>query len=605
MADKRRILTVKVMREIVRDHYEEQDGALSALKDQARPIDTNLLAQFDENPSLRPSTTSRFITPADEYSHARKVLDQVCSSTSSAGLDELLRLRLERVDRLEELEKNPRGAFLKWLSIRGVDKPEWIEVALKVWEAGVEQGESGEALVGRTYRKVLEGLVLKACQIGNLSEGRPGDAVLEPSPLIDYAVNLALDHFPLQVLIHHSHALLHALTVDSHSPELACFLFDTVNSPPIDFAFAPFQWSATLLVPFTRLFFSSRRYEKDPSLPVRLYLSWTSSGLTFPAGLWDPFWRSLGQTGNIDDLERVLQDWEETGRGPAASRIVRQVLQGAINSGNIPRSLELFKFFRSRYTPTSFESDPQPVPAFQRTHLHPLVVPVESYNSLVTLLAHSGTDHRKILSTLFSSLIFDGHSPSTEIYNALLASNLLRTKFKVSDIDSAGVIYNKMVQTGLKPNRGTFGLLMHGFNRMATEGGGRKASEQRVIGIEASLRTFKASLASLDSRSTDEARKKRKNDQKSREEVQTLAKGASVASLMKILAQERRFEEAKEVGEEWWRALINLEDIVGSKGFWEGRQTKDESAEMRKAAVEVERLERRALGEKGAEASEA
>ncbi|GAA5950128.1 hypothetical protein JCM3765_004206 [Sporobolomyces pararoseus] len=595
MAEKGRVLTVRVMREIVQDYYQEQDAAIKETSIQSRPIDSTLLTQFDQA-----STTSRSRTDLpDEYSHARQVLDQVCTSTSSAALDELLRLRLERVDRLEDLEQNPRGAFLKWLKTKGDDRPEWIETTLRIWEAGVEKGEDGEDLVGRSYRKVLEELVLKACQVGRITEETPGVQVLKSSPLIDYAVDLAITHFPLQVLTHHSQVLLSAVTVDSHSPELACYLFDTLNSAPIDFPFARFQWSANLLTPFTRLFFSSHRYERDLSLPIRLYLSWTSSGLTFPAGLWDPFWRSLGQSGTIDDLERVLQDWEETGRGQAASRIVRQVLQGAINSGNVPRSLELFHFFRSRYAPSSLQS----TPAFQRTHLHPLVVPIESYNSLFTLLAQSRTDHRKILSTLLSSLIFDGHSPSTEIYNALLASNLHRTNFKISDVDSAGVIYNKMVQTGLKPDRDTFGMLMHGFNRMALEGGGRggKESRYRLIGIEASLRTFKASLASLDSETMNEGRRPRKRHDEAEKEVQTLARGQSVGVLMKILAGEGRFEDAKEIGEEWWRALVKLEEMVGSKDFWEGRAIKDECAEMKKAAAQVGKLERESVQKESVE----
>ncbi|GAA5914659.1 uncharacterized protein JCM6883_001033 [Sporobolomyces salmoneus] len=592
MAEKRRVLTVKAMRDLVRDHYEGQASAMKEVTEQ--PLhDAELLTRFDKTPESSSSQFKLDTTNNDEYSHARKVLDQVCTSTSSTGLDELLRLRLERVDRLEELEKNPRGAFLKWLSVKAGDRPEWLEMTLKIWEAGIEKGEDGENFVRKSYRKVLEDIVVKACQVGKIRTERPGEQPLESSPLIDFAVNLAIDHFPLQVLIHHSHTLLSALTVDSHSPDLASYLFDVINSPSIDFAYAPFQWSATLLTSFTRLFFSSQRYEKDPSLPVRLYLSWTSSGLTFPTGLWDPFWRSLGHGGNIDDLERVLQDWEETGRGPASSRIVRQVLQGAFNSGNVPRSLELFEFFRSRYAPTSLHEPQEPLPAFRRTYLHPLVVPVESYNALFTLLAHSRTDYQKTLSTLFSSFIFDGHSPSTETYNALLASKLLLTKFKVSDVDSAGVIYNKLVQTGLKPDRDTFGLLMHGFNRMALEGGGGRAKgKEKLIGIEASLRTFKASLANSNLGNIAASSKSKKRKEGQEKEVQTLARGQSVAGLMKILAKEGRFEDAKEVGEEWWRALIWLEEVVGSKGFWEGREIKDECSEMRKAAAEVGKLER-------------
>ncbi|GAA5885229.1 hypothetical protein JCM16303_005965 [Sporobolomyces ruberrimus] len=593
-ADKGRTLTSRAMRDIVRDPYEVEWSAIENKGGRVQPTDTNLLAQFDRPPPPVPSSI-------DEYSHARQVLDQVCSSTSPAGLDDLLRLRLERVDRLEELERDPRGAFLRWLSGKGTDQKDSVETVMKLWEAGIKKGEDGENVVGMSYRKTLEGLVTRACQLGKVSTNRLEEPVLLSSPLIDYAVKLAIEHFPLQVLIHHSHALLAALTVDSHSPDLACHLFNIVNSPPVDFPFARFQWSATLLTSFTRLFFSSRRYEEDPSLPIRLYLSWNASGLTFPAGLWDPLWRSLGRCGTIDDLERVLRDWEETGRGAAESRIVRQVLQGAINSSNVPRSLELFEFFRSRYAPTSTHS----APAFRRLQLHPLAVSLESYNSLFSLLAHSRTDYRKTLSTLLAALIFDGHSPSTETYNALLASNLLRSTFKISDIDSAGVIYNKLVQAGLHADRDTFGLLMHGFNRMAREGGGRGRQKitpdkvkQRSIGIEASLRTFRASLAPLNEMTLmEERRRKGKYEKEGKAQVQTLARGAPVGEIMQILAEEGRFEDAKQVGEEWWRALVKLEEVVGSKEFWEGRAVKDECAAMRKAGAEVSRVEAEDAGD--------
>ncbi|GAA6025356.1 hypothetical protein JCM11491_002744 [Sporobolomyces phaffii] len=617
VTDGRRVLTVKAMRDIVRDHYEQNVGALQGVHDQSPTRDPHFLAQFDET---LPSTRQGNEDPIDEYSHARRVLDQVCTSTSSAGLDELLRLRLERVDRLEELAKNPRGAFLKWMSVKGAARPEWIETALRMWEVGVEKGEDGENLVGLRYRKVLEALVLEACKVGKVDSEGQSEPVSRPSPLIDFAVNLAIEHFPLQVLIHHSHGLLTSLTVDSHSPDLACHLFGIVNSPPLDFAFARFQWSAKLLTPFARLFFSSRRFEEDRTLPIRLYLSWTASGLTFPAGLWDPLWRSLGKTGTIDDLERVLQDWEETGRGRAESRIVRQVLRGATSSGNVPRSLELFEFFRSRYAPPAGRSpSSSPPPAFERARVHPLVVPLDSYNAILDLLARApaASDYRPRLASVFRSLVADGHAPSTATYNAFLAANVVRTAFSVADVDHAGVVYNKLVHAGLHPDRDTFGLLMHGFNRLALEklqrrrgGTGAAAAVARVgteakqqsLGTEASLRTFRASLAStavdLDT-SADTSRTAGRAGTRAgpSERAATLARGRPVGDLMKILAGQARFEEAKQVGEEWWRAMIRLDDQAGGRGngFWEGQDVADECAAMREAGRAVEDLESQAL----------
>lgn len=586
MAENKKGLTTRVMRSVVGEYYGRLRGNMVVDREEGER--ERGLVHFRGRGEEEDRIARR--GEADEYSHARQVLDQVCSSTttrsSTLRLDELLRIRLERVDRLEELDKRPKEAFLKWLGLRDEAGREEVEVALRVWEAGVGKGEDGEESIGRSYRKVGEELVLQACRIGkqqeNLTDEGAGQNRLEtPAPLIEDAVNLAIRYFPLQVLTHHSTPLLTALTVDSHSPDLACYLFDILNSPPSDFKFARFQWSATLLVPFTRLFFSSHRYERDPSLPIRLYLSWTSSGLTFPAGLWDPFWRTLGHGGSIEDIERVLQDWQETGRGEAASRIVRQVLKGSVDSANIQRCLELFDYFRSRYSP-SLDSTPIPL---RRVHLHPLVIPLDSYNTLFNLLAHSKTDHRSNLSRLFSSLLEDGHTPSTQTYDSLLAANLLRPKFKVSDIDNAGVVYNKMVENELRPDRDTFGLLMKGFNRLAIEGGKRE-EKQRLIGIEASLRTFKASLAGLSS-SVD----RNKRSAKGREGELTLARGGSVGELMVILAGEGRFEGAKQVSEEWWRALVGIEEIVGTKNFWEGREIKNECTEMRKARERVEELE--------------
>ncbi|GAA5932477.1 uncharacterized protein JCM15063_001237 [Sporobolomyces koalae] len=599
IARKGRSLTVKVTRDIVMDYHEAR-YAIATKEDSNDVDDKALLARFD-NQQIQ--TTAHVVDRAepDEYTHARRVLDQVCTATSRDGLqlDDLLRLRLERVDRLEELQKDPRGAFLKWLGggKRAHDCAS-LETALRLWEAGARAGDDAESVLKKqSYRKVLEILVLKACRTGAVrTTTRDGKDLPGSSPLIDYAVNLALAHFPLQVLIHHSHTLLSALTVDSHSPDLAATLFDRVNSPAPDFPFARFQWSAALLTTFTRLFFSYTRFGPDRALPLRLYLSWTASGLTFPMGLWDPLWRHLGRSGVIEDLERVLQDWEETGRGDANSRIVKQVLQGAISTGNVPQSLKVYEFLRSRYHSPQFDSRP----TYKRTHLDPLVVPIDSYNALMDLVAHSRTDLRKTLSELYSHLVTDGHAPTIETYNAFLVANLMRSRFNLEDIDSAGVVYNKVVRSGLDPDRDTFGLLMHGFNRMAQSFRDPKGIEKtanmtdrRQVGIEASLRTFRASTNGSE-RSADN-HEHRFSPGQDRTAIKTLARGRFVGDLMKLLAEEHRFEDAKQVGEEWWRIMIAMEPAVGGKGFWEGDQIQAECEEMRNARESVERIEMKTL----------
>ncbi|GAA6061407.1 hypothetical protein JCM10212_004465 [Sporobolomyces blumeae] len=622
MARKGRVMTIKGMKEIVRGHY-----ALHATPGATRGAGS--IAEGGPDAAR----------DVDEYAQARRILDQVCDASASpfdslarddppstpSSLDELFRLRLERVDRLEEVEKDPRGAFIKWIGLQqgglqgdeGREDPVWLEAALRMWEAGVRRDEDGLAVMSRSEVGTLSALVRAALDLGSAAaagESLPKDL----PPLVVLAADIAMRYMPLQVLIHHSARILPALTrTSSASLDDAIRLVNLVLSPPADFPFAHFQWSATLLEPFTRLFLSSQRDDRDPSLPLRLYLSWTASGLTFPRGLWDSLWRSLGRRGSIEELDRVLLDWEETGRGPAESRIVHQVLKGAIDAHRVGSALRQLDFFRSRYSPIARDAlRPDTTPTVPRStaRLDPLVVPLESYNLVLALLATARHDYRLEISTVFGALLADGHAPSTETYNALLASEVTRATFSVVDVDSAGVIYNKLARTGLEPDRDTFTWLMVGFNRLAQDEARRERTERdeahelgartergeptRKVGLEASLRTFRASCArsTLPSGSFSTSSVANRS---TRPVLGTLAKGRAVSSLMRLLALDHRFEEAKQVSEEWWRALVKVEEAVGTRDVWNGREVEEECGEMKRAAVAVEKLERQAVEDPG------
>ncbi|GAA5861385.1 hypothetical protein JCM8547_006113 [Rhodosporidiobolus lusitaniae] len=639
-------------------------------------------------------------TPAaaapDEYAHARSVLDDVCSDSGvrwgrrteepsrEEKLDELLRLRVERVERAEALESDPGGTFARWLAFERVkgrkgggeeglgvgmgveEKRKSVEPALRVWEAMMVRGRSEWEVNARKFArsggaKLLEALVREACRLEreafeakqeresstsfsfssasrdsyNSASRRPPP----PSPCLTTAIRLSLSYLPLPLLIHNSTPLLLATTVSSHSPHLAFALFGSLTLPPsssspaYDAAAssssspppAPFTWSANLLPVLTTLFLSAPAVVA-PSLRLRLYSSWTASGLSFPQGLWNALWEAAGQKGDVEEVKRLVVDWEETGRGPVSGRTIGRVLSASCNlpsfssalwspplpSATKPSSsfaldsstsrvlapLRLLAFFRSRYAHSPTFPPPSSLPAHLRVPLQTGYVP------LLLALARSQTDRRNAFTLVFRQLELDGHAPSVEAYNAAIAINVWRPEgaFTVKDLDKAGVVYNRLIaasqssssETGRPtPNRETFSLLLHGFLRVAGSNALSITPRRARITLEAARRTFEVAVGRG-----------------------VAPRGQQVAKLVRLLARgpseieegeegdgegavEPRFEDAKRVQERWWALLARRAEREGEEAVWENEGVKREVAEMTRAREDVERAEVKWVEQRG------
>ncbi|BGP46946.1 hypothetical protein JCM10450v2_002798 [Rhodotorula kratochvilovae] len=568
------------LRAIVTAHYAERDAALVA------------------------STSSRAAQhgETDEeaaYAHARSVLDKACTSSSSArrgggdALDALLQRRLERVERAEALSTEPVLFFVRWL---GVDLPaeegasvdtqrEMLECAMRLWEASQVQGRSEWDVPARRYARsrvarLLEALVLEAVRLEGVAAPPRGEPQLASSCLAQ-AAQLAMRYLQHHILVHHATPLFRAVTVSAHAPALALELFDLLSTPPSPTSpNPPFAWSANLLPAFTSLFFSATA-ALDTSLPLRLYLSWTSSGLSFPVGLWPELWRAAGRRGSVDELRRLVHDWEETGRGPVAARIMRFVLVAASSkhpgtrAPRVVAPLRMLRFFRARYVPS-----PGSAPSPLLLHSQPyLVVPLAGYEAVLRTLATAHTDRRRALRTVWHWMTLDGHAPSTAAYNALIRASVSRPRgqFSLADLDGAGLAYNALVSAaragGPAPDGETFALLVRGFARVAAGGAaGAQSRRKRAIALEAAVRTLEAAVGR-----------------------RLHLPGAEVALLVRLLARAGRFEDAKTAQERWWAGVVALETSGG--GVWGDREVEKGMREVRRARDEALLIEARWMAE--------
>ncbi|KAG0658351.1 hypothetical protein C6P46_005807 [Rhodotorula mucilaginosa] len=572
----------------------------------------------------------------------------------SDRLESLLQERLERVDRAEALAHEPTLYMIRWLGLlrrlrhrhrlREVDKNTAVgtaypsqaaaialeerqaalECALSLWEVsqvrGRDEFQVGALQTSRsTVARLLESLVLEACELESESAAAAAAAdgdqkKRQASRAMEKALELAGKYMQHQVLVHHSPKLLRAVTVSANAPHLALALFDVLTNPPRRLGptsasrrrrrayHPPFTWTLDLLPIFVSLFLSSvAPSAKDDSLPIRLYLSWTASGLSFPDGLWNDLWRALGRRGSVEELARVCVDWEETGRGQIAGRISALVLAAAaeppIQSIRPAQSsttatitttpLRLLGYFRSRYIRPG-ESAPSPALLASSPYL---VVPLAGYTAVLRSLARSHSDQRPAQRVVWRYLLRDGHAPDLAAYNALLAAHVWRPDpfFTVKDLDDAGVVYNQLIEAGRRrggdgdvqpPDRETFSLLVHGFLRVANSN--RVGRQKREITLEAAHRTFTAAA-----------------------DRGFGLRGHQAARLVRTLAHSGRFEDAKVVQEKWWRTLVALESEWdrwrkshgrrGKRGesMWDDEEIKGEMREMRMARDDAERIEAR------------
>ncbi|GAA5880515.1 hypothetical protein JCM3774_000634 [Rhodotorula dairenensis] len=573
-------------------------------------------------------------------------------------LESLLQERLERVERAEALLHEPTLYMIRWLGLLrrhrsrcGEDahsmqlppieipipipveeRQAALECALTLWDVSQVRGRDEFRVVAlqtskSTVAKLLESLVLEACELER--EAAAAAVVRQDSPratgagrkreasaAVEKALELASKYLQHQVLVHHAPRLLRAVTVSANAPHLALALFDVLTDPRrINTrrrrrAYSPpFTWTLDLLPTFVTLFFSSAT-AKDDSLPVRLYLSWTASGLSFPDGLWNELWRALGRRGSVEELARVVADWEETGRGQVAGRISGMVLAAAceplLDSGGRRRPgrahapLRMLAYFRSRYV--RGDGDPAPTTAALLASSPYLAVPLSGYTAVLHALARSCVDQRSEQRVVWRYLLRDGHVPDLAAYNALLAAHVWRPDphYSVKDLDDAGVVYNHLIEAGrhasrrfggddyddanqqraLRPDRETFSLLVHGFLRIADSN--RTGRQKRELTLEAAQRTFTAAA-----------------------DRGIGIRGHQAARLVRVLAHNGRFEDAKEVQEKWWRTLVALESgwdrwckSYGRRGkrgesMWDDAEVKAEMREMRMAREDAERIETR------------
>ncbi|BGP30944.1 hypothetical protein JCM10296v2_002706 [Rhodotorula toruloides] len=568
------------------------------------------------------------------YARARELLDQACAADKMPffgrkgddpheALAKLQEERLKSVERSTAIEKAPLPYFVRWLGLergRAVEGKEalpveerqaGLDVALRLWETSQVKGQDEWDLPALTDAdsppaKLLSSLVVEACRLeveAARASGWTRQARRKPrmaSQALVTAADLARRCMIHHVLVKHSGRLLRALTVSSTAPLIALSLFDRLSVPP-ELASTippadsnqhpPFAWSPDLRDAFVALFFSSAA-ARDPSIPIRLYLSWTASGLYFPVSLWNELWRALGRKGSISELKRVVHDWEETGRGKIEGRIMQLVLGAAAgDERQISSPLRLLNYFRSRYAPS-----PQSRPSPKLVQLQPyLLIPVAGYNAVLRSLSRSFRDRRDDMQSVWRQMIQDGHTPDARSYNALIAAHVWRpVSFRTQDLDAAGVAYNELAvawrdagkgqdrqsAARLEPDRETFSLLVHGFLRVAESS--KFGRNRRNLTLEAALRTFSAAC-----------------------ERGQGVRGHQTAKLVRRLAAEERFEDAKMVQEKWWRGLVALEakwpQIIRQRGrkgrwtevVWDDAHVAAEVREMRAARFEAERIEAR------------
>lgn len=534
----------------------------------------------------------RAVTNEEEearYVRARDVLDAACTGggiKTSVGLEELLKERLEAAERSQEIEERPMGAFLRWVAEKG-EGEEGLLLGLRMWEEVYGKGEwqrvkswesikSLELLVDRACPKRDYKVVARTSPQGIKSNNKIKDdqqrQVPPPLPAVLKAVSLATDHLPRPILVARGIRLLHAIASLPSSSVLSLYLtlrhVGPLTSPD------PFQWHAALLGPFTSLLLNT----KDPALVVQLYLDWTAAGMTFPVGLWKPLWRALGARGDVDELSRVIDDFEETGRGVVGGRIIAYVIQGSTEGPHYLRSLKLLAWFRRRREKAIGQRRGQR----SGTPSDVVDVPLCAWNNVLEQLARTRLDRREDVMRLMKLMEEDGVRPDLRSWNAVLESQVLRrggggggggTSFGKEGLDQVGASYNALVRAGWGPDRRTMSLVLEGFVRLAMESTTTTEttaeSKWRKVGIEGGLRTFETAMR-----------------------VGVGVRGQQVAGLMRVLGREGRWEEAKEVGEKWWRDVVRR----GKKG---GGVEEREGTFVRLAGEDLERWEERggAVGE--------
>lgn len=490
--------------------------------------------------------------PDEAYAHARSVLDAACGILSTPGrqkLDRLLQDRLESLAFEEAVKTAPFLAFLEWQgedASAGVSSDlEGPRLALRLWEAVIPDRGS-PSIPSHAAIKTLDTLIVNICSATRLGPELSAPSRSTPSAHM-LAIELAVEHLPHSLLVERAHRLLNSSV---HSITLLRNVYGRIKARAPPEARKPFQWHVNLLPTFTRLTLGS--VQSEAALVVQLYHEWTATGMAYPQGLWKTLWKSLGVRGDLEELRRVIGDYESTGRGRVSARIVAFVVEASAATPDYIRTLRLVKFFRTR------AADDRTSGFLRNASVGHTSVSLDTYHAVLRQLAVAAADRRSDVMQVFSWMIRDGWKPTVETFNTLLAAQVFRPVFHLQDVDNAGAAYNALVRFKCEPDHMTYSLLMHGFLRMA-ERRARLGLTKSQLGLDAALRSFhKAADANL------------------------LVRGHQVAKLMRELARRHQWDQAKAVAERWWAGVVEIEkrDAAVSHRQQVAKRTQGLRAEM-------------------------
>ncbi|SCV71104.1 BQ2448_2692 [Microbotryum intermedium] len=512
----------------------QKDSQL-ALRHLGIMIDRGQLPSFEALRGIMFNSEESSRGEEDVYMHYRQVLDAACGAGPRSGkrhLDALLEERLAQLDRTEEFEQNPWFAFLRWLSAENEETgdmmEQWLLVSLRLWK--VVYVDHGLSPLRYRSRELLDDLIRRTLperQYDPPAATPPAPSYFSsnphglsgPSRAVSEAVRLALDHLSVFQLVTRSHRLLQAITVSSLDRALARKAYMTLREKaPLDSNY-PFRWTASLRPTLVQLVLASSPTAPDPDFVLQLYLDWTACGMTFPVSLYSPLWRALGRKGTVEDLARVIDDYETSGRGRVEARIISFVLLASAEREDALKTLPLLGYFRNR-TPVA-------------TTAIEYLVPRRAYEHIMWQLASSASDLRPDVLRLFRQLTEEeGWKPRITTWNTILASHVFRPYFTPDDLEAAGKTYDVIVrQARRRPDSATFSLVLLGFIRMANHFEG-----QKLHGVEAGWKTVASAF-----------------------EKGLLVRGHQLADLMGLLAQLERYDEAKTLSERWWTKVVSNE----------------------------------------------
>ncbi|KAM0788173.1 hypothetical protein ACM66B_001334 [Microbotryomycetes sp. NB124-2] len=520
------------------------------------------------------------------YAEARRILDDACasSSTASAQLDRMYEQRLSRIADEEEIQKRPMLSFLRWLGIRrapasaeDVTHEQWTLLAFRLWRAFYGPSDWHEPLSPQGDR-LLDELVVRACALAV----DPSGSNERPPALLRTAVDSSLQYMSTPQLASRARLLLDtAALFNDLSPAKQLYAQLKQRLSPSH----SFMWHAKSRSTLSKLVLSTLSADAfdDPRAPmfapdaanflIELYLDWTAAGLQFPQGLWRHLWLALGDLGDVDQLNRVVKDFEETGRGQVTSRIIDFVIQSSARTpGQHGKTLELVKFFRTRsntwfarnqdasvwtaYYDDSFNT------ATKLSINHATRVSLSSYEAVLRQLALAKDRDRTLDAiNLFRNLIQDDFEPRTDTFNALLMNQVLKQRLRLEDVvDNSRAVYDAMVERKCRPDRVTLSLVVHGLLRLVN-GDFVTVTDAMAEGgqqIEPGQRTNEESSSTIKTTTYLEAALKAFNASIDRH---LLISGPQTALLIYSLGSvdAQRFEDAKLVAEQWWNQVVSVE----------------------------------------------